>query len=122
MKINFNDLEWHDAEILDIQIDRRDPGNFDAVKLFIRWPDKTKSVAIFSECYKFIADMNFGVIANEMILSGDVISTSDTLLKIREVWDKLNVDLNKLRCYKLVTSSTASKILIYSTDFSIEKE
>ncbi len=43
MKNQFNELHWHDAVLLDIHIDRNDPGNVDEVSLVICWPDETKS-------------------------------------------------------------------------------
>ncbi len=67
---NFDQLPWHDAELLSITIDRSDPGNDDSVTLLVRWPNSQKNQIIFRECYALDMDMNFGVIATESIREG----------------------------------------------------
>ena len=44
--MNFNELEWHDAELLDIYIDRSMAGNNDIVKLTIKQPNDIKVIAV----------------------------------------------------------------------------
>jgi len=46
MNMNFNELEWHDAELLDIYIDRSMAGNNDIVKLTIKQPNDIKVIAV----------------------------------------------------------------------------
>lgn len=51
MNTKFNDLEWHDAIINDIYIDRNNVGESDTVKLSIIWPDRRSSTIEFFDCY-----------------------------------------------------------------------
>ncbi|MFZ1829200.1 MAG: hypothetical protein WAW42_10625 [Candidatus Competibacteraceae bacterium] len=120
MKIEFQDLPWHDAEILSIFIDRENAGEQDTIRLSIRWPDESESVVVFSDCYALSAMMNFGVIAPESVLSGEVVGSREDLEEIKQRWSHVGVDLAGLRCYQLETNSTASKILIYALGFSVQ--
>lgn len=120
MTIEFCSLPWHDAEILSICIDRRQPGESDTVSFSVRWLDDSVSIVTFLNCYAFIAEMNFGVIAPESIRSADVFDinqkdTEDLYLK----WKGIGIDLSLLKCYQIETNSTGSKILIYAFNFEL---
>jgi hypothetical protein len=121
MKIEFNDFQWHDAEVISIFIDRRNAGRHDTIKLLMRWPDETESEIVFSDCYAFNAMMNFGVVASESVLSAVVIADRDDVEEVKRRWRGVGVDLAGLRCYQLETNSTASKILIYALSFSVQR-
>lgn len=120
MKIEFQELPWHDAEILSILIDRENAGEQDTVRLSMRWPDGTESEVVFSDCYALSAMMNFGVIASESVFSAAVFDSRDDVQEIKQRWSHFGVELADLKCYQLDANSTASKILIYALRFSVQ--
>jgi hypothetical protein len=119
MNDNFNSLPWHDAELLELSIDRRNAGECDEVRLRIVFPQGDEATVVFRDCYAMTADMNFGVIAEERIASASLISDEPRLISIRERWRSLGVSLETLRCYQLETSSTSSVIRIYAKQFEV---
>jgi hypothetical protein len=119
MTSSFDDLPWHDATLIQLLIDRRLPGVRDEVCLQVVWPDGSQSMVKFSNCYAMKADLNFGVIADEQIASADVVDDEQGLADIRDRWRPLGVMLEKLRCYRLETSSTASVLRIYAEDYEV---
>lgn len=121
MDVVFNSLPWHDAELRELLIDRRNPGNADDVSLRITWPVGGEATVIFSDCYAISMDFNFVVTAEERILSASIIEKDSGLLKIRERWNLLGVTLNNLRCYHFETSSTGSVMRIYANRFEIRQ-
>jgi hypothetical protein len=121
MKKEFNDLDWHDAELQSIYIDRSIPGESDQVVLNIRWPNAIKSEVIFNDCYAFKALMNFGiVVAEETIRDADFIEHSEELNEIRRTWEKVDVDLSGLRQYQIETNSTNSMLKIFARSMNIK--
>ncbi len=120
MNTNFNDLHWHDANLQSINIDRRNPGEQDIVQLLIDWPDdKGSSTIEFYDCYALVANMNFGIVACESILSGECLTDSEELSLIRKQWSEVGVNLEELKCYKIITNSTNSVINVFSIGFQI---
>ncbi len=119
MSDDFNILPWHDAELLELLLDRREPGERDEVRVRVVWPQGDEATLLFRDCYGMVAEMNFGVIAEERIAGGSVIEDDPGLLAIRERWKPLGVSLELLRCYQIETSSTASVIRIYAKRFEI---
>ena len=121
MNENFNDLPWHDATLKNIEINRMNPGEHDIITLLISWPDcNYNSVVEFSDCYAFTANMNFGVIASETILTAECLNESEELKHIRNLWLKVNIDLHDLKCFKIKTNSTNSIINILSLNFKVK--
>lgn len=121
MNANFNDLPWHDASLQFIYIDRQNPGERDVIKFLIDWPDGYKSSTIeFYDCYALIANMNFGIVACEAILTAECFTDSEELKSIREDWSKAGVNLENLKCFKITTNSTNSTISIYALGFQIK--
>lgn len=121
MNIKFNDLEWHDAELLSIFINRRNPGKSDSIELQIRWPETNNtSLMTFQGCYAFNAKMNFGVIACESILYATCIVDSLEVKIIQEKWLKIGVKLPHLKCYSITTNSTNSVIEVFACDFHLQ--
>lgn len=114
----FNELPWHDSTLLNVEIDRKKPGKNDSIKLSIKWPDGNKNMVIFSDCYFFDAKMNFGIVAEESILSADCRSDCEEISAIKNNWTPLGVKLDNLLCYTINTNSTNSslKILALSID------
>lgn len=82
----FNGLPWHDSALLNIEIDRSNPGESDTVRILIQWPDESQSYVVFSECYFFEAKMNFGVIAEESILGADCNNYDEQILAAQNKW------------------------------------
>jgi hypothetical protein len=117
--MNFNDLFWHDATLLSIYIDRKNPGKKDIVQLEIEWPTETLSIIEFYDCYLFNVRMNFGVVASESILEAECIIDSKEIHSIREEWLKMEITLENLKCYRIITNSTNSIIDIFSMGFRI---
>lgn len=119
MKHNFNDLPWHDSQLIRILIDR---SKDEKVELIIQWPDEYDSgyVSIkFSGCYGFITNMNFGISPPDYILEGECITESNELDELRTKWKKIGLDLSKLNCFVIKTNSTNSTISVFAMDFDL---
>jgi hypothetical protein len=116
---SFDSLPWHDAELLELSIDRRRPGARDEVRLQVVWPDGGEATLLFRDCYAMTAEMNFGVIAEERIAGASLIDDDPGLTSIRDRWKQLGASLDVLRCYRLETSSTSSVIRIYAKQFEV---
>jgi hypothetical protein len=114
---DFDALPWHDAELLELSIDRRSPGTRDDVRLQVVWPDGSEATVLFRDCYGMTSEMNFGIIAEERIACASLIKDDPILASIRDRWKPLGVSLDMLYCYRLETSSTASVIRIYAKQF-----
>jgi hypothetical protein len=119
MSDNFNDLPWHDARLLNLSIDRRHAGERDEVRFQVVWPEGDEVTLLFSDCYGFTADMNFGVIAEEGIFCAAVMEDDPGLISLRERWKQMGVSLETLRCYRIETSSTGSVLRLYAKRFEI---
>jgi hypothetical protein len=119
MSCSFDSLPWHDAELLELLVDRRAPGERDEVCIRVAWPQGEKATLLFRDCYGLSADMNFGVIAEERIANALVVLDDPGLKSIRERWKLVGVELDLLRCYQIETSSTASFIRIYAKQMDI---
>lgn len=119
IKKTFDDLEWHDALLLSMNIDRQQPGERDEVTLLVVWSDERKSKVRFRESYALDAQMNFGVVAPESIRAARCIAESPRLVEMRERWRSLGVDLADLCCFEITTNSTASVIRIFARDFNV---
>src|SRR5262249_20080458 len=101
MSRSFDDLPWHDAVILAIDIDRTHPGVADVVTFLMLWPNGPRSEIRFLECYAFIATMNFGVVASETVKSAGEAKDSEQLRILRDTWRGLGVDLATLNSYSI---------------------
>ena len=119
MTDDFNSLPWHDTELLELLVDRHDPGVCDEVRLRVVWPDGEEATLVFYDCYAMTTEMNFGIIAEERIADASLIKDDPGLAFIQKRWKPLNVSLDMLNCYRLETSSTASIIRIYARRFDI---
>ncbi len=116
----FNELPWHDSALLNIEVDRKNPGENDSVRVFVKWPDGKENSIIFNDCYFFEAKMNFGVVAEESILSAVCSDEDDELPLIRSKWSPLGVDLGRLFCYAINTNSTNSSLKVFALSMEIE--
>lgn len=120
--INFNELEWHDAIIKNIIIDRGNAGNDDTIEMWIVWPSEKKSKIIFKDVYKADLSLNFGIVAEETIYNAFLIDDYDKeIIDIRKTWEKYYEEISKIRGFKILTTSTASTIKIFSLSYHIEE-
>jgi hypothetical protein len=118
MSTPFCELQWHDAVISKIEIDRRRPGERDEVVVTILWPDEQSSRIRFFECYAMKAELNFGVVAAETVKMVQELEDSDGLKNVRDRWSQIGVDLSALKCFVIETNSTASTIEVYALGWS----
>lgn len=116
----FNSLDWHDAIISQVAVDRSNPGENDSVSITIQWPDGNKNTIRFNDCYMLDAKMNFGVIAEECILGAECISDNEVITEIQKKWKSIGVGLDGLLCFSIETNSTNSSINIYSLSFALD--
>lgn len=119
MNITFNSLPWHDAELMELFVDRRNAGERDEVRLRVAWPQDYETSLVFRDCYAMTADMYFGIIATERIGCASIISDDPGLTSIRERWRPSGVSLESLCCYRIQMSSTGSVIQIYASQFEV---
>src|SRR5690348_12900134 len=105
MTDSFELLPWHDAELLEIMVDRRHAGECDEVRLRVAWPQGDEATVLFRDCYSMNADMNFGIIATEQILRAAVVAQDSGLTALRKRWAPLGAALEQLRCYRIETAS-----------------
>jgi hypothetical protein len=110
----FEDLPWHDAAVLSIEIDRRQAGVKDDVRIEMVWPDGRLSTIVFLDCYALSASMNFGIVASETVRSATEAGDDSELERHRSKWSKLGVDLSKLRKFTIETNSTASTVVVFA--------
>ena len=72
--IDFYDLEWHDAAILKIVVDRRYPESHNQIRLDVQWPDSdnTFSSIYFVDFIDFKVDLCGGIICDETIMCASI--------------------------------------------------
>ncbi|EAQ65511.1 hypothetical protein MED121_22607 [Marinomonas sp. MED121] len=116
----FNSLMWHDAKLLNIEIDRSNPGELDIIRAHIKWPNDVEEYLVFRDCYFADFKMNFGVISEETIFDAICSDNDPQILAVQEKWAPLGVELNKLLSYKINTNSTNSILKIYALLFEVE--
>lgn len=116
---SFNSLPWHDAELIDLVIDRANAGFDDIIEVQIKWPGGKISSLLFEDCYKFTATMNFGIIAPETIYLAECITSSIEIDEITAKWNNLGTKIDNLLHFHIKTSSTGSDINIYADYYEI---
>jgi hypothetical protein len=120
MNTAFDSFPWHDAQLKELLVDRRDAGARDVVQVLVAWPAGGESEFVFRDCYAMTANMHFGVIATESIATASLIADDEGLRSVRERWRPLGVSLEELRCYCFQLSSTGSEIRIYAQRFEVK--
>jgi|GEM_PF-325592 len=111
---------WHDVQLLDLSLDRSNPGYSDTVRLVVEWadwtphPEEKRSVIEFSDCYWMEAAMNFGVVCRETFVDAWLEPDHP---KIGEVQAFLKVE--NLFCWVFQTNSTGSTIKIVARRVSV---
>lgn len=114
MTLRFEDLQWHDAVVLSIELLRRRPGVADEVLVSMSWPDGRQSTVVFLECFALHAAMNFGVVAEETVRAATEEEDGVDLQIQREKWSCVGVDLSRLRKFTIETNSTASTLTVFA--------
>ncbi len=122
MEMNFNDFNWHDVVIRNIQIDRGNPGNNDTILFEIEWSEENeKGTLIFEEVYWASMNFNFGIIADESILDATQLDEqNEDLVNFYSKWKGAMNDV-KLCIYKIDLNSTGGCIKIIAKKFRVNK-
>lgn len=117
--MNFNDFYWHDAIIKNILIDRSNPGLKDTISFEIELPEDNGSMnLIFEDVYWSSMNLNFGIIAEETILSAiELNNGNEYLLNFNSNWGDALKDI-QLKFYHFIFNSTGSDIKIISKGYS----
>lgn len=79
----FLDLEWHDSEIIKIEIEKSLTSKNDNITLVMRWPDDTMSRVIFANVILARLEMNFGCYYNDSISASYILDNQKTYDMIR---------------------------------------
>ncbi|MBP0482592.1 hypothetical protein [Sagittula salina] len=112
---SLTEIAWHDAWLLEIYIDRTEPGHRDVVRLVVEWsdeqprPSEPVTIVEFLECYGLEMEMNFGVIAAEAI---DRLWLEPAHPKLAKIAQDFGVD--DVTCVCLRLGSTDSTIRIFA--------
>lgn len=117
--MNFNDFNWHDSIIKNINIDRNKPGINDNIKFEIEWAEGSKIELVFEETYWANMMLNFGIVADETILSACIGDDKD--LDLVDFYSKWNgsMDNVNLNSYTIRLNSTGGIIKIIAKRFKI---
>lgn len=117
----FNNLNWHDAILNFVSIDRTNAGYNDNIELIITWQSGRSSKLIFKDVYRADISMNFGVIAEEAIRDATILEKSDDdLLNIINKWQKHYENIINIHGFEITTISTSSRLRIFAMDFIME--
>ncbi|HTM67631.1 MAG TPA: hypothetical protein VL093_14995 [Flavipsychrobacter sp.] len=117
--MNFNEYNWHDSIIKNIQIDRSNPGKTDTILFEIQWRENDKkSVLVFEEVYWASFNLNFGIVCNETILNAALLDSNDEDLRQFYLKWKGRMDDITLNPYMIELNSTGGRIKIIAKSFS----
>ena len=86
MKKIFESLDWHDATLESLFLDRSQPGVRDEIVLKVIWPDESVDELLFKDCYRFESTLNFGIIATESVEEARCFDSSTDLDDLRVKW------------------------------------
>lgn len=117
--MNFNDFNWHDSVIKNIAIDRSKPGINDVIRFEIEWEEGGRVDLVFEGTYWANMSLNFGIVADETILSACIGDEKDPdLVSFYSKWNGLmdNICLNS---YLINLNSTGGVIKIIAKGFKI---
>jgi hypothetical protein len=115
----FNDFNWHDSIIKNITIDRNKPGIIDIINFEIEWADGGKAELVFEDTYWANLTLNFGIVADETILSACMGDDKDPdLIDFYSRWKGLMDNIN-LNSYLIRLNSTGGIIKIIAKGFII---
>ena len=112
MMLNFDDITWHDTEILKITIDRSNPGKEDTIEFKLRNESDGQLIVTFIDAWRMICDLNFGIVCRETIRTASCHDSHEVLDELRKRWGRPGINLSGLKLFDFETNSTASKIRI----------
>ena len=118
--MEFNEIEWHDSVLKDIQIDRSKPGYKDIVKLVVITKKETRLNLIFESVYRADLQMNFNIIAEETIRSAEMRVKDKLLSSLIKKWKVISQESNNIKLFEINANSTNSTIRIYALRCLIE--
>ena len=75
--MNFHDLEWHDAIIKSIKVDRSDPELIDTIALEIHWPNDENNTVLFEGVDWANIDLHFYYLGPDYISDATVLERVD---------------------------------------------
>ncbi|WP_425071187.1 hypothetical protein [Sagittula sp. S175] len=113
-------LAWQDAWLLEIYIDRTEPGHRDVVRLVVEWPDAENrplepvSLVDFHDCYALELDMGFGVIAEESIAGLTIEEDHPRLARIAEEFGTDDVT-----CVRIDLANTRGTLRIFTSAVTV---
>jgi len=116
----FASMPWHDAQLLEIRLNRRNPGKRDDVEFIVRWLDDTVSRLILCRCRTMKAALNFGIICNEAIDEAYEVLRSPMVEAVVQKWRQMKIELSGLRHFRICTSSTGGTIDVIAERFTFE--
>ena len=120
--MNFTDFYWHDSIIKNITINRETPGEKDEIAIEIVWADNEERVNfVFEEVYWAKLDLNFGIVVDENIYQGYLLSNNDEdLINFYSKWKGL-MDEIKPNVYEIELNSSGGRIKIIAKGFRVDK-
>jgi len=119
--MKFNNHQWHDSSIKSIYIDRNNPGITDTVSFDIKWTNGKMTKLTFIDVYWVSFNLNFGIIAQESILTAKALEKNDQdLINFYKKWNGERNDID-LTPYLIKLNSTGGSIKIIAKDFKFTK-
>jgi hypothetical protein len=110
--INFDEIVWHDTEIISIFLDRSAPGLKDVLEIKCKNEINGCFIALFNNVWKVTCDLNFGIVSPETIRFVKILDSDAKIESIKRQWKSVGMDIGPLIALEVETNSTASKILV----------
>lgn len=117
--MSFDDFNWHDSIVKNINIDRDKPGINDIITFDIEWAQGGNIQLVFEETYWANMMLNFGIVADETILDANIEDSKDSdLVEFYSKW-KGSMDSVSLNIYSIKLNSTGGLIKIIAKGFKV---
>ena len=120
MTLTLYDVQWHDAILLGVEIDRSNPGYRDVMEMEILCPLNGRLIVRFLRVMRMDCIMNFNVAGLESLRSLIVLDADPKIDAVLNAWKAISASLEGLKLYRIETNSTGSIIDIIARDFAIE--
>ena len=106
----FDELEWHDSQIVSIVIDRSPSRETNVITILVHWPDDTTNYVDFLDCRQADFYLNLNYAGPESVSTAWTTRESAGMKALRETWAKVGADLGELTAYELETSTSGSSV------------